>query len=869
MKGPGQQVAKPIVPQDELGEVLSSAISTGYTSFVVSAEEQATLLDLTHDAILVLERETSVILYWNRGAELLYGWSKQEALGQVSHTLLKTVFPEPLADIEARVAREGRWEGELIHTRRDGQRVVVESRWAVRIDGLGQPVAHLEINIDITQRKQTEHALWVQAEVSRRFAEAQFDYPVLLEQAVRFISEITGNMCAIRLLSEDGTLLVPVAAHAVDPAKQEASRDAWHIRVYANHGIWAPVVHERRAIRIDGLSGVLPEGLSPEQIEFIHKHHPNSILVVPLIARGAFLGTLSLIRFAPTRPFDASDESLIRDLAMRAALAIDNARLYRDVEAARQRAAEALALLDTLIATAPVGIAFLDLELRYVRINKWLADLNHRPVEEHSGRTVREMVPFRADELERLLKGVLDTNEPVLNFELSGRGTTAEEKAHCFRISCFPVRCEAGALLGVGAIVEDVTEEARAKAERARMFEVEARARVEAEASNRAKDEFLSILSHELRTPLTAILGWSHILRDKRHDPEILGRGLETIERNAKTQAQIIEDILDVSRIITGKLRIDLNTVDLISIVKAAAETLRPSAEARGIELSLTLDPGPITLEGDAARLQQVAWNLLSNAIKFTPRGGRVEVGVSRKGRSAELCVLDSGVGITADFLPHVFERFKQEDTSAKRAFGGLGLGLSIVKYLVEQHGGAVRAESAGLGQGALFTVSLPCALEESVPSAYTDAAAPRPEPARLTGLRVLVVDDEADARELVDTVLSEHGAVVTLAASAKEALALLEREAFDALVSDIGMPGEDGYLLMERAKALFARQSRAIPALALTAYASNDDARRALGAGFTMHLPKPITPTRLVEAVAGLVAGLVVDDSRRPLTSA
>lgn len=393
--------------------------------------------------------------------------------------------------------------------------------------------------------------------------------------------------------------------------------------------------------------------------------------------------------------------------------------------------------------------------------------------------------------------------------------------------------------------------------DRARLHGAEQEARRAAEIANRAKDEFLTVLSHELRTPLTAILGWASILRTRKTDLPTLRRGLETIERNARVQARLVEDILDMSRIVTGKLRLSARAVDPVAIVRSALDVVRPSIEAKSLVVEEALDPGVGAIHGDPDRLQQIAWNLLSNAVKFTPKGGRIRVALERQSSLVRLVVADTGQGIAPEFLPHVFERFMQADASMSRAHGGLGLGLAIVKHLVDLHGGSITAESGGTGAGATFTVSLPAPAEEVIEERRASISnTPRP-PAeiRLDHLRVLVVDDEPDALELIARILEDQGAEVTLAASTPEALAALERVEVDVLVSDIGMPGEDGYALLQRARALLAEHERYLPALALTAYAGAQDAKTAYRTGFQMHLAKPVAPGQLVEAVARLAA--------------
>ena len=416
-------------------------------------------------------------------------------------------------------------------------------------------------------------------------------------------------------------------------------------------------------------------------------------------------------------------------------------------------------------------------------------------------------------------------------------------------------------------IVEGLAAQAAVAMDNARLYETAQRARAEAERlyreaqeSGRLKDEFLATVSHELRTPLTAILGWAHMLRTGQFDGSSAHKAFETIERNARAQAQLIDDLLDVSRIITGKLRIDVRPVDPNSFIEAAVEAVRPAAEAKGVRVQKVFDTGDGSVSGDPVRLQQVIWNLLANAIKFTPRGGRVQVRLERVNSHVEIAVSDTGSGIAADFLPHVFDRFRQGDGTTTRAQGGLGLGLSIVRHLVELHGGTVRAESEGEGRGSTFTVLLPVA-----PVYPGEAEAPRIHPAaretmpafecveRLDGLRVLVVDDEPDTRDLLRAGLGQCGAEVTAVGSSAEALEAIAAGAPDLLISDIGMPGEDGYELIRRVRVLPRDAGGRVPAIALTAYARVEDRMQALRAGYQMHVPKPVELAELVTVAASL----------------
>lgn len=393
----------------------------------------------------------------------------------------------------------------------------------------------------------------------------------------------------------------------------------------------------------------------------------------------------------------------------------------------------------------------------------------------------------------------------------------------------------------------------RGAAERELLLASERAARTEAERMAELKDEFLATLSHELRTPLSAILGWSQVLRYRVRNEADLHKGLATIERNARAQARLIEDLLDMNRITSGKVRLDIELVEPLFFIEAAVETVRLAAEAKGVELEMLLDPGTGAVAGDAGRLQQVVWNLLSNAVKFTPKGGKVQIVLADLASHLSISVIDTGLGIAPAFLAHVFERFRQADGSTTRQYGGLGLGLAIVKSLVELHGGSMSASSGGVGKGATFTVLLP--LQAAHRPRYDAALAHAPAAADLnlvdlSDIAILLVDDEPDARELIKRVLADCGAEVQTAGSAQEALALLDGARPDVLVSAIGMADMDGFELLRHARA----KGGAMPAIALTAFARSEDRARILRAGFAAHIAKPVDLSRLISAVAEVV---------------
>jgi PAS domain S-box-containing protein len=459
----------------------------------------------------------------------------------------------------------------------------------------------------------------------------------------------------------------------------------------------------------------------------------------------------------------------------------------------------------------------------------------------------------------------LDEEQTILNKVRSGESVESYEtlrlrkdgSAFYVGLTVSPIKDADGRIIGASKIARDITDRKLAAKEREELLDAERAARTTAERVSLHKDEFLANISHELRTPLNAILGWTQLIATGKMDEADLKQGLETIGRNARIQAQLIEDLLDMSRIVSGKVRLDVQQTDLATVVEQAVSTIRPSAEAKGIRLKQIIDPqiGPVT--GDPNRLQQVIWNLLSNAVKFTSKGGRVEVLLQHVNSHMEITVNDTGMGIKPELLPYVFERFRQGDSSTTRMHGGLGLGLSIVKQLVELHGGTVHARSPGEGLGATFIVSLPLAPvrgdeKREHPTTPTQSI-PECNGIDLVGVKVLVVEDDADARSIIKRVLVHCKADVCTAASAAEALELLKSYRPDVLISDIGMPGVDGYQFIRQVRRLSSGEGGNTPAIALTAFARSEDRTRAMIAGFQMHISKPIEPQELIATVGSL----------------
>ena len=626
---------------------------------------------------------------------------------------------------------------------KDGRVVWVEAQSVVVCDDSETPVGMRGVTMDITERKRAEDAQRFLAEASGLLA-SSLDYETTLGSVAKLAVPNLADWCVVHIVGDNGQLQQLAVVHT-DPAKEEAARvlqKRYPVDPDASIGVpnvlrtgraeFYPLVNQERLALV---------ARSEEVAEALRNLDLRSCMIVPLVARNRTLGTISLATAESNRYYDVNDLALAEDLAHRIALAVDNARLYREAQDAVTAREDALRVRDELLTS------------------------------EHT-------------------------------------------------------------------------------------------AREEAETANRSKDEFLATVSHELRTPLNAILGWAHMLRANKLDQTTQTRALETIERNAKSQAQLIEDILDVSRIVTGKLRLDVRPVELAAVVEAAIDAVRPAADAKGITLETILDPRAGPVSGDPNRLQQIVWNLASNAVKFTGKGGRVQVQLQRVNSYIEIVVSDTGQGISTEFLPYVFERFRQADATSTRRHGGLGLGLAIVRHLVEMHGGTVLASSPGEGMGATFTVKLPLIVARA-DRRDLERAHPAPGPSismepspRLDGVNVMIVDDEPDTREMLRIMIGQLGADVRACASSEEALILLMEWNPDVIVSDIEMPDEDGYELIRKVRRSEATSGRRkVPAVALTAYGRIEDRLRALSAGYQMHIAKPAEPAELAVVIASLTS--------------
>ena len=660
------------------------------------------------------------------------------------------------------------------------------------------------------------------------------DLPTFLRELLQIMLSVSDVADSATILLRSGEML---HVHASAVATQEPIEEQFSVRI--GEGFAGRVAQSRKPHEVADASEQ-PGSIMPS----LRARGTRGLFGVPLLSEGQVLG-VAHVGSTRASAFTERDKRLLLAVADRAAWAVG-----KQQERARVHA---------IVNAAPALIAiFRGPEQGYELANPSF-DRFFGPIADGPSATSESVHPS----IRHAVEGVRRTGAPVFIPELALESRSEPGSTRFLNLTAQPMLGVAGGLESVLVFAVDVTSEVRARreieahqAERARLLERERTARQEAETASRAKDEFLATISHELRTPLNAVIGWTARARAKA--PPELDRALAIIERNAQAQARIIEDMLDVSRIISGRLRLEVRPTSLLEPLHGAIEAVRPAAEAKGVELDVDAVDG-IELSADPDRLQQVVWNLLSNAIKFTPRGGRVWVRVARDPDRVKISVIDTGEGMDPQFLPFVFEPFRQADGSTTRRHGGLGLGLAIVRQLVQAHGGTARVTSAGTGCGSTFEVELPLRVPTPV-AALPVASAESHEAApceiggtRLDGLRVMVVDDEEDARALLVEVLSERGAQVTSAESVANALAQFGMLVPDILVSDIGMPEADGYTLIRHVRGLPSVAGGTTPAIALTAYARTEDVERAIGAGFQHHMAKPVDAERLIALISQL----------------
>lgn len=865
------------------------------------------ILESIADGVTVQERSGKLV-FANTAAARAGGYPSAEALLATPLTDIATrfdLFDEHGAafawdDLPGRRVLAGAPEGhELL---RVVERATGLQRW---MSFQSSPIraedgtVELAVNVwhDVTDaRRREEHERYLAGATST--LGASLDYETTLRTLADLLVPGLADWCVIHLLEGEDLRLVAVA-HA-DPARAQS---VWNYSEkfppQRGRGVWQ-VIETGRSLAYEELTDeLLQQGArSEEHLELLRHAGMRSLLLVPLRTQQRTAGVLTLVSAVPGRRYGSAELALAEELGLRAGAAIAHARLYE----AERRARGGLELV------ARAGEMFsstLDYEHTLTTVADialpGLADFAFFDIVE--GERVRRVAAAHDDpEVDALIKASqwvrserTDLNLCALSSGASGFhpridaafrrdiALSAEHLAVLERIQLasmitVPLRAE-GQLLGSLMVcygksgrhhttddlrtAEELARRAAIAVLQARLFaEAREAARAAAAAAKAAeeastvKDEFLATVSHELRTPLNAIIGWASLLRADPSSPAV-AKGLDVIFRNGQAQAKIIDDILDVSRIITGKLRLELESTDLVAVVRDAIEVVRPSASAKRIAIDLRAPASPCVLIADRQRLQQVVWNLLSNAVKFTPPEGSVKITAEQLGGAVSLEVEDSGSGIEEDLLPFIFDRFKQGDSSTTRRVGGLGLGLSIVRQIVELHGGRVAARSPGPGCGATFALVLPVrpsvpVLQTASPASQRGKDAPEsPSDFTLQNLRVLLVEDEPDARELLQVVLEGAGATVQAAASAGEALALLEGFRPQLLISDIGMPGEDGYSLIEKVRA----RGDTLPAVALTAYTRREDRAKALAAGFTSHLGKPVWPEELLATISNLAA--------------
>ncbi|MHC0066763.1 PAS domain S-box protein [Nostoc sp. UIC 10890] len=780
------------------------------------------------------------------------------------------------------------------YIRKDGSIVWVNLTSSAVWNTNGQPKYALGIIEDISERKRVEATQQFLVEASTLLA-ASLDYEIALESVANLAVPTLADWCIVDVFQEDWSSR-QIAIAIADPTKLnilDEIRRRYRPKTRAKQLV--------RQLRL-GISAFYSElsdsnliqmAEDEEHLQLLQSLGIRSLMVIPVRSRGQLFGAISFFTAESGRYYQQTDLALAEDIARRAATAIDNARLYQETQQAKQAAERSVnrtILLQRI--TAALSEALTPQQVADVVVNQGIAALEATAgsvVLLTEGNTELKVVqaigypqslmdawanfpitaPNQIAETVRTRAPIFLENLAALIAKyphLTGAVTLTGNNAW----ATIPLIAEAKIIGALGlsfATVQIFNEEDRgfmltlgqqcAQAiARAQLYEAEKIARAQAETANRIKDEFLAVLSHELRTPLNPILGWAKLLRTRKFDEPTKIRALETIERNAKLQTQLIGDLLDVSRILQGKVRLNLYAVNLKGAIAAALETVRLAAEAKSIQIQTVLSDDIGKVLGDGDRLQQVMWNLLSNAVKFTPTEGLVEVRLEQVGLDAQIQVIDTGKGINPEFLPYVFDYFRQADAKTTRVFGGLGLGLAIVRHLVELHGGTVQAESLGEGQGATFTVRLPL-LKNSELRVSSDEASQTEvstDETLLAGVQILLVDDQADVREFFSFALEQYGATVTAVESATEALEILVQSKPDILLSDIGMPLMDGYMLLGEVRKLPPEQGGEIPAIALTAYAGEINYNQAMAAGFQKHLPKPVDPVDLAAAIINLI---------------
>jgi PAS domain S-box-containing protein len=775
----------------------------------------AAIVESSEDAILAKDLN-GIIRSANSAAERVFGYTASELVGQSIRILVPPDRQTEEDEILARVrAGEHLEHFETCRLSKSGRELDISLSVSPIRDDSGAIIGVAKIARDISEQKRLARDLAAQQEWFRVTLESIGDAVIASdpEGRVTYMNESAQTLTGWRAEEAAGRALAEVF----------------------------PIVNEKTRLAVDNPAALV---MRSGQIVGLANH------------------TVLIDRNGVDHPI-ADSAAPIRDLQGRM---IGVVLVFRDVTEER-RAEEAIAeqreWFETTLESIGDAVIATDVQGRVEFMNPIAQHLTGWKLSDASKRNCKEVFRIVNEDTRRTVEN------PVTR--VLAEGTVVGLANHTLLISAdgterpiddsgAPIRSRDGRMVGVVLVFRDVTDRRRAElerrdaaAERERLLEAERAARGAAERANRVKDEFVAMVSHELRTPLNAMLGWTHLMTRQGADQGVIMRGVGVIERNTRVQAQLISDLLDISRIVSGKLSLDIRQVDLPTVISDAIDTVQKDADEKGVVIERRLANTVGSIAGDPARLQQMVWNLISNAIKFTAKGGRVTVSLQRSGSDAAITVSDTGVGIKPDSLPHIFDRFQQADQSITRRFGGLGLGLSIVKHLVELHGGSIRAESPGDGQGASFTIVLPSSgREETRDAEALDARTRHDQPsASLNGIRVFIVEDEPDTREFLERYLAAAGAEVTAVSTATDALAKLPDCEADILVSDIGLPDIDGYDLMQRVRRLEAKNCGAIPAVALTAYARTEDRMRAFRAGYQAHLAKPVEPAELVATIA------------------
>ncbi|RCJ26002.1 hypothetical protein A6770_26915 [Nostoc minutum NIES-26] len=846
---------------------------------------------LAENSTDIISRHTveGILLYISPACYTLLGYKPEELIG---HPSAELVHPDDLTEIAKNYPVNADLPNIYTITHRarhkDGHYIWLES--TVRaIRDLHREIIEMQASArDISERKREEDRQRFLAQASSILA-SSLDYQTTLASLARLVVPEIADWCVVDIIDDDRSVRRVAAAHTERSKQKLVEQLKNYPPDLTQPGGIAEVVRLRKSQITHDISDQQMQAATcnAEHLELLQQLTPKSGMCILLTIREQILGAMTLVS-SSGRHYDTNDLVLAEELARRAAIAVDNAQLYTEAQRSQQAAEIAAARTARLQAvTAALSQSLTSAQVAEVIVEQGMAALGASSalvaLVTESG-TELEIVravgyqPELVDLWRRFsinapvpLAEAVRTGEPVWQEPTTTRVTRYSHLAQTYARYDYgswisiPLTIEGRAVGGMSlafadmpefsqhdrAFVLSLAQQCAQAIERARLYEAAQTAREAAETANRIKDEFLAVLSHELRSPLNPILGWAKLLQTKKLDEKTIPQALKTIERNAKLQAQLIEDLLDISRILQGKLSLNICPVDLTLVISAAMETVHLAAEAKSIEIHTTLEPNVGQVLGDSSRLQQIVWNLLSNAVKFTPEGGRVDIRLQQIGTQAQIIVSDTGKGIDPNFLPYVFEYFRQENSTTTRKFGGLGLGLAIVRHLVELHGGTVQVESLGENQGATFTVRLLLIQDSS--EIKQDSIESEPS-SNLNGANILIVDDDADTREFIAFLLEQYGANVTAVESAYEALTAITQSLPDVLLSDIGMPEMDGCMLIRQLRTLPPEQGGQIPAIALTAYAGEMNEKQVLAAGFHKHIAKPVEPADLVEAIANLL---------------